>query len=84
MMLRPSKYSHPDRTLLNVSVILLAYLKEHQLAKFDTLLSVCKQNVESSELLFLPALNFLYLLGLIEYHPKTDVVEYVGPLESFG
>jgi hypothetical protein len=32
--------------------------------------------------LFLPALNFLYLLGLIDYHPKTDAVEYVGPNEA--
>jgi hypothetical protein len=34
------------------------------------------------DVLFLPALNFLYLMGLIEYHPKTDAVEYVGPNEA--
>ncbi|HHW4672388.1 MAG TPA: ABC-three component system middle component 8 [Xylella fastidiosa subsp. pauca] len=29
-------------------------------------------------MLFLPALNCLYLLGLIEYRGATDTVEYVG------
>lgn len=34
------------------------------------------------DVLFLPSLNFLYLLGLIEYHPKTDSIEYVGQNEA--
>lgn len=33
-------------------------------------------------MLFLPALNLLFLLGLIEYRPKTDAVEYVGSNEA--
>jgi hypothetical protein len=32
--------------------------------------------------LFLPTLSFLYLLGLVEYRPKTDSLEYVGPNET--
>jgi hypothetical protein len=32
--------------------------------------------------LFLPSLNFLYLLGLVDYRPKTDSVEYSGPNET--
>jgi hypothetical protein len=32
--------------------------------------------------LFQPALNFLFLMGLIDYRPKTDAVEYVGPNEA--
>jgi len=38
--------------------------------------------VVGGDVLFLPALNFLYLMGLIEYRPKTDAVEYVGPNEA--
>ncbi|WP_416777131.1 ABC-three component system middle component 8 [Xenorhabdus budapestensis] len=33
-------------------------------------------------MLFLPALNFLFLMGLIEYHTKIDSIEYVGPNET--
>lgn len=34
------------------------------------------------DVLFLPSINFLFLMGLIEYHPKTDAIEYVGPNEA--
>jgi hypothetical protein len=41
-----------------------------------------KKSVIGGDVLFLPALNLLYLLGLVEYRPKTDALEYVGPNES--
>lgn len=37
-----------------------------------------RKAVAGGDVLFLPSLNCLYLLGLIEYHPKTDAIEYVG------
>ena len=77
-MLRPSKYSHPDRTVINVSLLLLARLKKLRLAEYDSLRMHAKKSVIGGDVLFLSALNFLYLLGLIEYRPKTDTVEYVG------
>jgi hypothetical protein len=81
-MLRPTKHSHPDRTVINVSLLLLARLKTHRLDSYDGLRKYAKKAVSGGEVLFLPALNFLYLLGLIEYRPKTDAVEYVGPNET--
>ena len=81
-MLRPSKHSHPDRTVINMSLLLLARLKLRRLDDYDGLLKYSKKAVTGGEVLFLPALNFLYLLGLIDYHPKTDAVEYVGPNEA--
>jgi len=41
-----------------------------------------KKSVAGGDVLFLPALNFLFLMGLVDYHPKTDAVEYVGPNET--
>ncbi len=76
-MLRPTKHSHPDRTVINVSLLLLSRLKDRRFDKYDVLRKIAKQHVVGGDVLFLPALNFLYLLGLIEYHPKTDIVEYV-------
>lgn len=81
-MLRPTKHSHPDRTVINVSVLLLSRLKVRRLDEYDLLRKFAKKNVVGGDVLFLPALNFLYLLGLIEYRPKTDAVEYVGPNET--
>lgn len=77
-MLRPSKHAHPDRTIINVALLLLGRLREFRLCKYDALLTFARKRVAGGEVLFLPSLNLLFLLGLIEYHPKTDAIEYVG------
>jgi len=81
-MLRPSKHTHPDRTVINVSLLLLARLKTRRLDDYDTLRKYAKRAIVGGDVLFLPALNFLYLMGLIDYRPKTDTVEYVGSNEA--
>jgi hypothetical protein len=78
-MLRPTKHSHPDRTVINVAVLLIKGLSSRRLAGYDELRSQVQRTVKGGEVLFLPALNFLFLLGLIDYHAKTDSVEYLGP-----
>lgn len=93
-MLRPTKHSHPDKTVIYISFLLLKHLKEKRLESYSALKDYLKakskvidseyENVttSSSDFLFIPALNFLYILGLIEYRPKTDSIEYVGPNEA--
>ena len=81
-MLRPTKHSHPDRTVINVSLLLLSRLKARRVDEYDVLRKFTKKHVVGGDVLFLPALNFLYLMGLVEYRPKTDAVEYVGPNEA--
>lgn len=81
-MLRPTKHSHPDRTVINVSLLLLGRLKSRRVEDYDALRKYSKKAVTGGDVLFLPALNFLYLLGLVDYRPKTDAVEYVGPNET--
>lgn len=81
-MLRPTKHSHPDRTVINVSLLLLSRLKDRRVDDYDVLRKFAKKHVVGGDVLFLPALNFLYLMGLVEYRPKTDAVEYVGPNET--
>lgn len=82
-MLGPSKHSHPDRTVVNVALLLLSRLRKRRLEGYSTLRGYAKNAVAGGDVLFLPALNFLFLLGLIEYRPKTDAIEYVGPNETF-
>ena len=81
-MLRPTKHSHPDRTVINLSLLLLVRLKVNRIDDYDSLRKYAKKNVVGGDVLFLPALNFLYLIGLIDYRPKTDALEYVGPNEA--
>lgn len=82
MMLRPSKHSHPDRTVMNVSMLLLGRLKARRVEEYEALKKLVKRNVSGGDVLFLPAMNLLYLLGLVEYRPKTDAFEYLGPNEA--
>ncbi len=81
-MLRPTKHSHPDRTVVNVALLLLTRLRKRRLDSYSALRSYAKKAVAGGDVLYLPALNFLFLLGLIEYRPKTDAIEYVGPNEA--
>ncbi|MES1241917.1 MAG: ABC-three component system middle component 8 [Acidobacteriota bacterium] len=81
-MLRPTKHSHPDRTVISVALLLLTRLKARRFDDYGSLRKYIKKAVAGGDPLFLPALNFLYIMGLIEYRPKTDGFEYVGPNEG--
>lgn len=81
-MLKPTKHSHPDRTVINLSLLLLARLKTHRIDNYDSLRKYAKKAITGGDVLFLPALNFLYLLGLVNYRAKTDSIEYAGPNET--
>jgi hypothetical protein len=67
-----------DRTLITVSLLLLERLETRRVDKYDVLGTYAKKAVAGGDVLFLPALNLLNLIGLIDYRPETDVVEYVG------
>ena len=81
-MLRPSKHSHPDRTIMNASLLVLTRVRKQRIVDYGILRCYVKKVIKGGDALFLPALNLLYLLGLIHYHPKTDAVEYIGPNET--
>jgi hypothetical protein len=57
-------------------------LRARRIDEYDLLRKYAKKTVRSGDVLFLPALNFLFVLGLIDYRPKTDSIEYVGPNEA--
>ncbi|WP_314507519.1 ABC-three component system middle component 8 [uncultured Microbacterium sp.] len=77
-MLRPTKHSHPDQTVVGVATILLDSLKKTRLSKYDALLAIARKRVSGGDVLFLPALNLLFVLGLVTYRSKTDAFEYSG------
>ncbi len=79
MMLRPTKHSHPDRTVVNASTLILKNLKTRRVEEYVKLSEMVRKKIDGGESLFLPAVNLLYLLALIEYRPKIDSFEYVGP-----
>lgn len=76
-MIKPSKHDHPDKTVMYTSFIMLKELRKKRVVSYSNLYQLIKSKVTSGEFLFMPSLNFLFLLGLIEYRVKTDSIEYI-------
>ena len=77
-MLKPKKHMDLDLSVLRVSAIVLHEARKKRLVSFEALRKrVIRQAGEDADLVFVPALSFLYLLGKIEYHLKNDTVEYI-------
>ncbi|WP_201615481.1 ABC-three component system middle component 8 [Psychrobacter urativorans] len=76
-MIKPTKHSHPDKTVIYVSFIMLKELRKKRVIGYSDLFQLIKDKVTSGEFLFMPTLNLLFLLGLIEYKAKTDSIEYI-------
>jgi len=77
-MIRPSKHADPDKTVVSSSTVLLKRLKKRRSASFDDLRQFHSRKDKAVDSLFLPALNLLFLLGLVEYRRQNDTFEYVG------
>lgn len=81
-MLSPTKHAHPDKTILSVATLVLARLVTKRVESYDKLLHMVRERIRGGHLLFIPALNLLFLLGLITYRSKTDSVEFSGKNET--
>ena len=79
MYLRPSKHSNPDKTVVFAMMKMLKRLKKYRVVEYDGLRDYLRSEIEGADALFIPALDVLFLLGLVEYRRKTDCFEYVGP-----
>lgn len=78
MLLKPNKNADPDLTIMATSAFLLNVLKKNHFETITDLMLALMENNKDSVALLEPSLEFLFLLGLIEYHPKNDLIEYVG------
>ena len=79
MLLQANKHNDPNRTVLAVSSIILARLSRYRIETLTALRERVLKRQPGVDALILPSLSFLYLLGLVEYRPKTDSIEYTGP-----
>lgn len=76
-MLKPTKYLNVNVSLPAISCEILKLFKKNKTVTYTDLLNkvIQKKGIESKKV-FLPALNFLFLMGKVEYHTKTDIIEY--------
>lgn len=77
-MLRPTKHSHPDRTVIYASMIMLRELMSERIVNLESLKKHVSTEIDGGEFIFMPSLSLLFVFGLIHYHVKTDAIEYLG------
>ncbi|WP_340366519.1 ABC-three component system middle component 8 [Marinobacter azerbaijanicus] len=81
-MLRPTKYSHPDSTVISAALLLLKALKDDRIIEYSELLKLTKSRIAGGENLYIPALSFLFIMGKVRYHQNTDSFEYIDHHET--
>ncbi|MDM8549461.1 hypothetical protein QUF72_05250 [Desulfobacterales bacterium HSG2] len=75
-MITPTKYMNLDYSLLNVSAMLIKEFSKQSIISYDELLQITVSKIGKHAKEITPyALNFLFLLGKIEYHHDLDVFE---------
>ena len=76
-MITPKKHLNLDASVMRVAAIILRETRKRRIIEFQSLRKKLLRAVgNDSDLVILPALSFLYLMGKIEYYPKNDSVEY--------
>lgn len=77
-MLKPSKYMNFPLSVISISSDILQILSKNHTIKYDELVNrVITGKGENAKEMVLPALNFLFLIGKVEYHNKIDSLEFI-------
>ncbi|WP_368222468.1 ABC-three component system middle component 8 [Bacillus velezensis] len=76
-MLRPDKFTELNRSLIYVVALLIELFKEndHKCSYRKLYNALEKQIGDDALYLFLPAVDFLFLIGRIDYDIESDVLE---------
>ena len=77
-MITPNKYTDYNMSRVNGAAIVIKVLDENGAMRYnDTLKQVQNKVGEESKHVFQNALNFLFLLGKINYFSKEDLLELI-------
>ena len=72
-MIRPDRHTNLDYSVVNISAFILKELNEYYHVSYDTLLLKVTDTLGSQARENYPyALNFLFLLGKLNYDQSTD------------
>lgn len=76
-MIRPTKYLNLDFSLIKIAAILINEFKEQPVITYDELFGILLDRIGKSGKEIMPyALNFLFLIGKLEYHQAIDAFEF--------
>lgn len=77
-MLQPNKHMNPGKSTLALAAVLLKHIRERRVEAYAEFFKVAGQSFLGADVVFVPALSLLFLLGLVDYLPKTDSFQYCG------
>ena len=78
-MIRPAKHLNLNTCVLRAASRLLVRLQQDRVCRFADLRASLSDLGDDADAVFLPTVNFLYLVGRIDYHTQTDSFEYLQP-----
>lgn len=78
-MIRPAKHLNLNTCVIRAASRLLARLQQERICRFTDLRASLADLGDDAEVVFLPTIHFLYLVGRVDYHPQTDSFEYLQP-----
>lgn len=85
-MLKPHKHLKLNTSLLHLGAVALAHLQRYRSVSYQQLYSHLErragQDSEDIRVMFGPTVSFLYLLGKVQYHPKSDSFEYLETVHT--
>jgi len=68
-----------DLSVVRVSALIIKLLEKNKVLSYSEILErLVDMAGEDVKHVFVPALDFLYLLGKVEYHLQTDSIEFIG------
>ncbi len=76
-MIKPDRHTNPDLSVLNISAFILERLNSFYDISYDKMLKEVVDTIgERAKENYPYAINFLYLLGKIQYIESTDSFRY--------
>ncbi len=76
-MIKPDRHTNPDTSVINIGAFILKQLNSFYEISYDDLMKKVIENIGDSAKENYPyAINFLYLLGKLEYFEQTDSFKY--------
>ncbi len=78
-MITPVKYMDLDLSVVRVSALIIKLLQRNRVLEYGEILEYLTGRIgDDVKHVFVPSLDFLYLLGMITYHLQTDSIEFIG------
>lgn len=72
-MIKPDRHTNPKYSILNISTVILSELNVFYSIQYDNLLNKITDTLgDEAKMNFPYALNFLFLLGKLNYEQTTD------------